>query len=98
MIKKDKAPSVLHTIWKYSPIGLDKEKFEITMPTGTEILTFQLQGTAPTLWALVNPALPPERRGFILHNTGVSIDVRTGRYVGTIQLNNKVYHLFEEAR
>jgi hypothetical protein len=92
-------------VWKY-PIGL-VPIVELMIPTppddlgaDPEILSVQLQGGEPVLWALVDPTLPQAPHRFVWLPTGgppVHEDM-LGEYVGTIQLpDGLVFHLFELA-
>ena len=81
-------------IWKYDvPIS---ERFEIEMPYGAKILSFQMQNGAPRIWALVNPYIQiTERQLFHVVGTGHEIDVGGELFIGTVQLRDgTVWHLF----
>lgn len=82
--------------------------FAIVMPKDAEILTVQLQGGKPVLWALVETetAIAPNvDRHFELLVTGGPLDTHDAlafdagrlRYVNTFQFNDwaLVYHLFQ---
>lgn len=88
----------LSTIWKF-PVAI-KDDVDIAMPTGAEILTFQIQDETPTIWAAVDPAQPLELRCFLVIGTGhPTTDNYTGllEYIGTIQWElGLVWHLFEK--
>lgn len=82
------------TIYKYQ-IQSDEQK--ITMPAGASILCFQLQNTVPTIWAMVDIEQPVEVRSFRIYGTGWEMDeLMNLRYIGTIQSESLVWHLFEE--
>lgn len=94
-------------IFKYPlPMEVDngvarwKDRFEIELPRGAEILTVQEQNNAPMLWALVDPEAIKEKRKMLLLNTGAEMppDVNYHRFLGTYQLNGGrlVFHLFED--
>uniref|UniRef100_A0A6H2A2W0 DUF7352 domain-containing protein n=1 Tax=viral metagenome TaxID=1070528 RepID=A0A6H2A2W0_9ZZZZ len=84
----------MRTIYKYQCLEMDN--FTIEMPTGSHILTVQMQRGEPCIWAIVDPDAFPEQRHFQLFGTGHPID-GIGRYIGTFQLmgGNLVFHLFE---
>lgn len=91
-------------VWKY-PLDDDmlNDHMQIDMPAGAQILTFQMQGEVPTLWALVDPKVNAvEPRVFRFAGTGH--DIRENRailgYIGTIQMmgGKLVFHLFEIIR
>lgn len=94
------------TVWKF-PVPIESgEVFEIEMPQGATILSFQTQlvtvlGTKmvnAVLWALVDPEAEKESRKFFTRGTGhpiqVTDDFQFG-YHGTAQNNGYVWHLFE---
>jgi hypothetical protein len=89
------------TIYKYpiSKIGYTT----IQMPLGAEILSMQLQGNHPHIWALVNSSNPKVDRQFIVYDTGTVIqtDVHGDvTFIGTFQIYDEdgfrgVGHVFE---
>lgn len=80
-------------IYKY-PIHLKKKS--VFMPAGARILTVQMQGDTPTIWALVDPAKKPCDRLIHVFGTGWDIPKHIDRYIGTWQDGGFVWHLFEE--
>lgn len=67
------------------------------MPPGAVILTVQLQDQIPTLWAIVNPdEASSEARTFCIYGTGADLPEKAERYIGTVQLNGFVWHVFEK--
>jgi len=87
----------MKTIYKFSvPI---KDKFELMIPRGAKILTFQAQNNEPMIWVLVNPKNELSKREFAIRGTGQPImsDDDEDVYIGTIQTEmGLVWHLFEE--
>lgn len=85
----------MNTIWKYSLQSAPN--FSIEMPRGAQILTVQLQGGRPYLWALVNPDAVLEPRYFFLAPTGESFVPPALDYIGTFQMDGGAFvaHLFE---
>jgi hypothetical protein len=84
-------------VFKYdAPVD---DRLTIAMPAGAEVLTVQLQGDGPKVWALVDDAAPLVPRVFYWRGPGHTAEV-VGRYVGTVQIRNGslVFHLFEEQR
>lgn len=79
------------TIWKYTLSVTNEQK--ISMPSGAQLLTVQLQGGMPCLWALVNPAAPQVERKIRIHGTGH--EVQGGEYVETFQWGPLVFHVFD---
>lgn len=82
------------TIYKY-PAPIDDE-FTVMMPEGAEVLTVQMQGKSPQIWARVDIDKPLRFRAFHWRGTGHDA-AGLGRYVGTIQDHWLVFHLFEGA-
>lgn len=86
------------TIWKFKIEIVDSQ--EIPMPTGAQVLTVQMQGGTPFIWAICDPLAPMKDRGFALYGTGHHVqdmDLPYLRYVGTFQMEggSLVFHLFE---
>lgn len=84
------------TIWKY-PLHQIGEVMQTEIPRSARLLTVQLQGQMPTLWALVEKDAPyTDTRQIILIGTGHDIDHELGNYLGTVQMNiGLVWHAFE---
>jgi hypothetical protein len=83
------------TIWKYS---ITHDAALLKMPKGAEILTVQLQGDTPTLWALVDTEAEPFERAIEVCGTGWPLDSGVNRkYIGTFQISGfgLVFHVFE---
>lgn len=82
------------TIWKY-PLGIHHTS-EIPVPEGGQILSLQLQDNTPTLWIKVNPDAPKVFRMFLVVPTGGSFeDDENLKYIGTVQVEQFVWHYFE---
>lgn len=81
------------TIWKYeAPWAAE---FSVEMPRGAEVLCVQEQHGTPKIWARLDPDRPEERRSFRWVGTGIEDETIIGwSYVGTIQHNAFVFHLF----
>lgn len=83
-------------IYKY-PLSASDAVQRIVMPKGAKILTVQVQGTTPCLWALVDIREADEDRTIIIYGTGHNV-VLNGNYIGTYQIgSNLVFHVFEMA-
>lgn len=81
----------MRTIWKFRvPM---EHVVRIEMPWGAELLTAQLQGDVPMLWAAVDPEAPRKTR--VLTIIGTGREAPEGRYVGTWQQDGYVWHLFD---
>lgn len=84
------------TIWKY-PLEVTDDQY-IEMPSGSKILTVQIQNAIPCLWAMVYPERPKERRHIRMHGTGHLIgDSLRLKYISTFQIQDGalVFHVFE---
>ena len=82
-------------IWKYR---LEvKNQIELEIPKDALILTVQVQGDVPCMWAMVNPANDTEIRTFRIIGTGHSIADGALNYIDTFQLQGGAFigHLFE---
>jgi DNA-directed RNA polymerase subunit RPC12/RpoP len=75
-----------------------EDEFKISMPEGSEVLTVQIQGGVPRIWAIVDTDVPLTARRFCMRRTGHAFKGNEGKYIGTFQLNEgtMVFHLFEE--
>ena len=83
-------------IWKFDVLLLGD--FKLTMPWGAKILTFQMQQDTPRIWVLIDwdvAGNARETREFTIQGTGIDFYLDKGNYIGTIQRNNFVWHLFE---
>lgn len=82
-------------IYKYPLTG---PRTTLNLPIGSRVLTIQLQGNTPMLWACINQdEQRTQRRVFLAINTGVSFDGSHLGYISTIQTNNGlVWHFFED--
>jgi hypothetical protein len=84
------------TIWKYTlPL---QDVVTLTMPVGAEVLSVGLQDGNITLWAMVHSTAPRMDRVFYVYGTGNPINGGEGRFIGTVQMNYFVWHIFEAAR
>jgi hypothetical protein len=81
-------------VWKYELLITDFQTVE--MPMGTRILTVQMQYGQPCLWAEVNDrSNETELRHIGIVGTGHA-DVPTGAvYIGTVQDDSLVWHVYE---
>ena len=83
-------------IWKFPISG---PAVWIEMPRGAEILTIQLQGEIPTVWAMVDPDAPKVRRKIVILGTGHVVASwppdRRYKYINTFQVGPFVFHLFD---
>lgn len=87
----------MYAVWKFPLVNREYNTFEIKMPLGAKVLTFQMQDEVPTIWALVNTQeFDNEVRRFDLLGTGFEFERTTDKsYIGTVQQGWLVWHLFE---
>jgi hypothetical protein len=81
--------------WTLSPGSTD-----LHMPAGAKVLTVQMQGDSPQLWALVDAETPREWRAFDVYGTGNPLPDNPGMYVATFQRHGTdlAWHVFEALR
>lgn len=85
----------MKTIWKYK---IESLIWVIKMPKDSEIISLQVQGGVPCLWAVVETSNPPVERVFKTFYTGepiVDFD-ELKSFIGTYQVNGLVFHVFED--
>lgn len=89
----------MKTIWKFALLQTDNQL--VTMPTGAEILTAQIQDNWICLWAIVDSETNErERRAIEIFGTGHPMrqDIGVSRkYIATAQQGELVWHVFEAA-
>jgi DNA-directed RNA polymerase subunit RPC12/RpoP len=74
-----------------------EDEFEISMPEDSEVLTVQMQGGVPRMWAIVDMDAPVTARYFCMRGTGHTFKGNEGKYIATFQYNaGLVFHIFEE--
>lgn len=83
------------TIWKF-PLDIE-DRVRIPLPAGAQLLSVQMQGETPCLWALVDPAAEKEMRYIDVYGTGHEMPDKPGRYISTFQMmgGRLVFHAFE---
>ncbi len=90
----------MRKVFKYLIQQADSGEASVRMPAGAEILSFQAEGAALTVWAMVDPEAPAVQRKFLVFGTGQPIEDSVANsltYVGTARVHDKqiVWHLFE---
>ncbi len=82
-------------IWKFHIPDPSSQIVSIEMPIGAEILTVQMQGDEPCLWAVIDPSHGKETRTFRWAGTGHLLGT-VGSYIGTIQMlgGGLIWHFF----
>ena len=87
----------VRTIFKYP---LEIPWTTLALPVGAVVLTVQLQGDVPTLWAIVDDEKPKAPRRFATLGTGHPFPWKRGTeytYLSTVQMRHGiVLHVFEE--
>lgn len=83
----------MKTIWKFLLRINDRQV--VVLPHGAQMLTIQMQGHHPCLWALVDPSRPPQQRGIQMYGTGHPA-TDAGVYIATFQTGPLVFHVFED--
>ena len=76
-----------------------QDRFQLSLPWGYKILSFQLQNGKPVIWTLVDTNHAKDDELFFIYGTGNPIDnenVYLTVYIGTIQLDGLVWHLFSD--
>ena len=83
-------------IYKYV-VPVCKSFFDLELPLGAEILSFQRQDNTPIIWVLIKKEDFKETRHFAVRGTGEAMnDWRSSDiYIGTVQIPPFVWHLFE---
>ena len=84
------------TVWK-SPLPFPaSDSVSMMMPVGARILTLQIQGGEPTLWAEVDDTRPVRNRCFTCYGTGHRLPPSPGVYVGTFSRDGFIWHVYEQ--
>ena len=86
----------MKTIWKF-PLEI-KDVQEINLPATAGIMTVQMQGDQPCLWAHLNQQHAFQKRRIFIVGTGHSIPETNVRYIGTFQIagGSLIFHVFED--
>ena len=85
----------MNNIFKY-PVSLGE--FERALPKDRRILSVQMQGDNPCLWAMVDSSSEIQKVKFIVRGTGHEFEPNTTQsYIGTFQMagGGLIWHLFE---
>lgn len=92
----------MRTVWKY-PLAWTAEPQVVGMPPGSVVRRFAAQSGTPTVWAEV--PVPEdaaqtetlEERTLLIVGTGSHIPDGFTAYLGTVDHNGYVFHLYERA-
>ncbi len=91
-------------IFKYS---LNHGTTRLFLPQGAEVLSVGVQTVSKPgwesklvrIWCLVDADTPKtETRIFNIYPTGVGIPFRVEKFIGTVFIDDEVYHVFEEIK
>ena len=82
----------MKAIWKFPLKVEDVQAFEV--PESAEILSIQNQGGQICLWAAVDTNAPKKFRTFRMYGTGHEHTSFVGIYIGTVQKDGFVWHIF----
>jgi hypothetical protein len=85
----------MKAIHKFPLFGTPGSQIIMNMPAGAKLLTMQLQGGVPTIWAEVDTDNPMEPRKIATFGTGWELPEEPGQYVGTFQEGPFVWHVYE---
>ena len=81
-------------IWKF-PLELTGVQ-EVEMPSGSQLLSVAVQQETLCLWAMVDlDRGTKERRMIDIIGTGNPIDSHRRSFIGTVQMESFVWHVFE---
>lgn len=83
----------MKVIYKYS---LD-ERNSFHLPVDFKILSVQIQNGSVCVWALVDTEAPTKTVLFPVYGTGHKLPDDPGVYIGTVQDDNFVWHIFMKA-
>jgi len=85
----------MSTIYKYL-IRYSATPKELEMPEGAQVIYVGEQLGSLYLWAIVDLSRPLVKRKFAVLPTGyVQFDATTMRHLGTVQVGEFVWHVFE---
>lgn len=82
----------MKTIHKY-PLEITGEQ-QIDMPEDSRILSVQVQDGKVCLWAMVDTETEKVKRNVRIFGTGSPVDLDGLSYIGTVQQNYLVWHVF----
>lgn len=82
----------MKTIHKYPLMVVDEQT--VMMPESARILSIQIQHGIPCLWAAVDTDTPLMAYVLFCYGTGHPVYSEWEHYIGTVQVNNLVFHYF----
>jgi len=82
-------------IFKYPLLEIPSQI--VTMHQGSRILSIQVQNRILCIWALVDEDMPLKKHKILIFGTGQEIDTEfILTFMGTVQMGNFVWHVFEQ--
>ncbi len=82
----------MNVIWKY-PLSLTGTNI-LRMPEGAKVIHLGSQDNQLILWAIVDEESPLETRQFNIYGTGQPMTSEVEQYLGTVQIDSLVWHVF----
>lgn len=82
----------MRQVWKFAIVPFATD---IRMPKGAKLLHVALQDENPCLWAEVESKAPIVKRNIRTYGTGHKIDDEPSIYVGTFQIGQFVFHVYD---
>jgi len=84
-------------IFKYV-LSLSESQF-VSMPIDSQILSVGVQNREIVIWAKVDPSMLTAAKHFLIYGTGWDLDnLDAYKYLGTVQIDRFVWHVFVENR
>lgn len=80
-------------IYKYELFPGQDQK--LILPTGAQVLSVGNQKGVIALWAKCNLNMSSETRSFDVIGTGWVLDISNREFIGTVQIEQYVWHVFE---
>lgn len=84
----------MKAVWKY-PL-LARAHQAVMMQHEAKILCVQMQDGTPTLWAEVDPERGQSFRHVYVVGTGHEVPADAGQYIGTVQMDAYVWHVYAQ--
>jgi hypothetical protein len=72
-----------------------EDSFAIQLHEHAKVLCVQIQRGTPCIWVMGDTTAPLKYRKFYIYGTGHEAGSCPGFYIGTFQLDDLVWHLFE---
>lgn len=66
------------------------------MPKDAKLLSVQMQGNTPILWAVCDNEVTHQDRDIVMYMTGEEMEKGALEYIGTVENKGFVMHFFEK--